>query len=307
MKVLITGISGTIGRGVARRLLLRDYEVIGIDRRPWPDPPVGVQAFAEDVRKRPAEEIFRKHQPDVVVHLATSSSVSRSRDERMRANLNGTKSVVENSARNGVKQIVFVGRHTIYGASSSSPLYHREDDPPLGGAMFPELADLVAADLYAGSALWRYPKMKTAVLRCVYTLGPSRQGTLGRFLSKARTPMVLGFDPLFHFMHEFDVEEAIVAAVESKLRGVYNVAGPQPLPLSVVATRAGSKPVPLLEPVFKLVQGRYGFSSLSEHATRHLKHPIVLDDSAFREATGFTHAYDEMQTIDGFRWTKTEG
>lgn len=303
MKILITGISGTIGRGVARRLLLRDHEVVGIDRRPWPDPPVGVLAYAEDIRKRPAEDVFRTHRPEVVIHLATTASVSGSSDERFRTNLDGTKRIFEYAERYGARQVVFVGRHTIYGASAASPLYHKEDDPPLGGATFPELADLVAADLYAGSSLWRQPEIDTAVLRCVYTFGPSRQGTLGRFLSKARVPMILGFDPLFHFMHEFDAEEAIVAAVEKRIRGIYNVAGPQPLPLSTIAKRAGATPIPMLEPVFQLAQGRFGFSSLSERATRHLKFPIVLDDSAFREATGFTHAYDEVQTIDGFRWT----
>lgn len=302
MKILITGISGTIGRGVARRLLLRDHEVIGIDRRPWPDPPVGMRAYAEDIRKRPAEDVFRTHRPEVVIHLATTASVSLTQDDRLRTNLDGTKRIFEYAERYGARQVVFVGRHTIYGASSATSLYHREDDPPLGGATFPELADLVAADLFAGSSLWRQPHIDTAVLRFVYTLGPSRQGTLGRFLSKARTPMILGFDPLFHFMHEFDAEEAIVAAVEHKIRGVFNVAGPQPLPLSMVARRAGSRPVPMLEPVFKALQGRFGFASLSERATRHLKYPIVLDDTAFREATGFEHAYDETQTIDGFRW-----
>ena len=33
----------------------------------------------------------------------------------------------------------------------------------------------VAADLFAGSALWRYPDMTTTVLRMCYTLGPAVQ------------------------------------------------------------------------------------------------------------------------------------
>ena len=43
MKILITGISGTLARGVAYRLTRRGYRVIGIDRRPWPDVPEGVE------------------------------------------------------------------------------------------------------------------------------------------------------------------------------------------------------------------------------------------------------------------------
>ena len=95
---------------------------------------------------------------------------------------------------------------------------------------FQELSDLVAADLYAGSALWRYPDIDTAVLRLCYTLGPLRQGTLAAFLKGPRVPTVLGFDPLFQFIHELDAAAAIVLALEKGLRGVYNVCGPPPVP-----------------------------------------------------------------------------
>jgi len=122
-----------------------------------------------------------------------------------------------------VRRVVFVGRHTYYGADADSPMYHTEAEPPTGNASFPELADLVAADLYAGSALWRYPELETVVLRVCYTLGASHHGTLASFLRGRRVPMVLGFDPLFHFMHEDDAASAIVTALERNERGVFNV------------------------------------------------------------------------------------
>ena len=34
----------------------------------------------------------------------------------------------------------------------------------------------------------------------------------------------------------------------------------------------------------------------------HLKYPVVIDDSLFRETTGFVHDYDEVQTMEAFRW-----
>ena len=147
MKVLITGISGTIGRGVARRLLLQDYEVVGLDRRMWEDPLPGVNVYRKDLRKRPAEDVFREHRPDIIIHMATTAAVAGNRDERFRINLHGTKKVFEFAERYGAKHVVFVSRHTVYGASAQTSLYHREDSAPLGGATFPELADLVAADL----------------------------------------------------------------------------------------------------------------------------------------------------------------
>jgi len=71
MRVLVTGISSKIPNLVAERLLAGGHEVIGIDRRPWPGAPAGVQMHEVDIRKRAAEDVFRKTRPEVVVHMAT--------------------------------------------------------------------------------------------------------------------------------------------------------------------------------------------------------------------------------------------
>ena len=60
MRVLITGVSSKIANVVAERLLAEGHEVIGIDRRPWPNAPAGVEMHEVDIRKRGAEEVFRK-------------------------------------------------------------------------------------------------------------------------------------------------------------------------------------------------------------------------------------------------------
>ena len=155
---------------------------------------------------------------------------------------------------------------------------------------------------FAASAIWRWPDLKTVVLRLVYTLGPTRRGTLAQFLSGSRVPLVMGFDPLFHLIHERDAAQAIVLALDNKLEGVFNVAGPPPVPLSLVCRATGRRPISLPEPIFKRVLGRFGLPRLPQRAVSHIKHPIVVDHSAFKAATGFTHEYDEVQTMEGFRW-----
>ncbi len=302
MKVLVTGIAGRIGRIVARRLLFEGHEVIGIDRRPWPDAPKGLQMHNVDIRKRPAENVFRNSRPDAVVHMATVTHFTSRQEERNRINLDGTRRIFEFSAMYGVKAVVFVGRHTYYGAAADSPLYHSETEPPMGVAVFPELADLVAADLFAGAALWRHPEMKTVVLRTVYTLGPSRHGTLAAFLRGTVVPGIPGFDPLFHFIHEEDAAKAICLAVKHELMGVYNVAGPQPVPLSTLIEVTGRRRVPIPEALLPRVLGRFGLPRLPVGAMGHLKYPIVIDGSRFAEKTGFEHDYDEVQTMEAFRW-----
>ena len=162
---------------------------------------------------------------------------------------------------------------------------------------FPELADLVAADLYACTNLWRAPSLCTTVLRMAYTLGPTGHGTLAAFLRAPRVPCVLGFDPLFQFMHEEDVVSAICLSLDKRIRGVYNVAGPQPVPLSVIARAAGRKPIPLPAFIFERVMGRFGLPRLPRAALTHIKYPVVVDSSSFRAATGFKHDIDEARAI----------
>lgn len=301
MKVLVTGIAGNIGRMVTDRLLQRGHEVVGIDRRAWYHPPDGVRVFQTDIRKRPAEDVFRTQRPDAVIHMATVTHLTHRSQERYRINLGGTQAVFEHCHTYGVRRAIFVGRHTYYGAGPDSPLYHTESEPPMAVHTFPELSDLVAADLYAGSSLWRYPEIDTAVLRCVYTLGPLKQGTLAAYLRGPRVPTVLGFDPLFQFMHEQDTASAIVCALTSGLRGVFNVAGPPPVPLSVIVRETGRKILPVPQPLFNLLLGRFGMPKLPAGAIEHIKYPIVVDDEPFRRATSFTCAYDEDATLATFR------
>ncbi len=302
MRVLITGIAGTIGRKVASLLLARGHTVFGIDRRPWPDAPRHVEVINVDIRKRAAEDVIRTKHPDCVIHMATITHFKADADERYRVNLGGTRAVFEQCHRHGVKEAIFVGRHTFYGAAADAPLYHTESDPPLAVSTFPELADLVAADLFAASALWRFPEMKTTVLRTVYTLGPSLTGTLATYIRPKRVPTVLGFDPLYQFMHEDDCARAIAEVPGRGMKGIFNIAGPQPIPLSSMLRLAGRRNIPVPEPLYTALLGHFGFPRLPPGAVNHIKFPVVVDDSAFREATGFSHELDEAQAVGAFRW-----
>ena len=165
---------------------------------------------------------------------------------------------------------------------------------------FPELADLVAADLYAGSALWRMPEIDTAVLRICYTLGPLKHGTLASFIKGRAVPVVFGFDPLFQFMHERDAADSIVMALDKNLRGVFNVSGPQPVPLSVIIRETGRQNIPVPEPLLNLTLGRFGLPKIPKGALEHVKYPIVIDSAPFRKATGFTPEHDEDRTMRAY-------
>ncbi len=301
MRVLVAGIAGKLGRLTALRLAAAGHEVEGLDRRPWRDAPREVRVHALDVRKRPAEDVFRRFRPEAVVHLATVAQLSLRTEDQLRQNLAGTRAVFDAAHRHGASRVVFVGRHTYYGAAPDSPLYHTEDEPPVEVGSLPQLADLVAADLYAASAFWRFPGMRVAILRVAYALGPSRRGLLASYLSLPRVPTVLGYDPLVQVVHEEDAAEAVALAAEKGLHGVFNVAGPPPLPLSKVISAAGRKALPLPAPLLRLGLARVGLAPLPGLAAAHLQYPVVVDDRPFRRATGFEPRYDALATVESFR------
>ena len=132
-------------------------------------------------------------------------------EERYRINLGGTRAVFEHCRHYGVEQVLFVGRHTYYGAGAGlAALPHRRR---------------AAAGAGAASRSWpiwspptstpppRSGACPSCTPRCCASAtrsGPPGTGTLASFLRGRRVPMVLGFDPLFQFMHEDDAADAIV-------------------------------------------------------------------------------------------------
>jgi UDP-glucose 4-epimerase len=105
-------------------------------------------------------------------------------------------------------------------------------------------------------------------------------------------------------MHEEDVAGACQIALEKGLRGVFNVAGPAPLPLSVIIRKAQRTPLPLPEFVFTTMLGRFGLPRLTTGAVAHIKYPVVIDSRRFSEATGFVATRSTEETIEDFRLSR---
>ena len=148
-------------------------------------------------------------------------------------------------------------------------------------------------------ALWRSPKLKTAVLRIAYPLGPMGRGTLANYLVEQRVPMVLGFDPPFNSCTPKMRQKRSSQLVEHKLAGVFNVAGPSPV-FSLIKG-VGKTPVPIPEMLLPYCLGKFGLSRLPKASVTHLKYPIVIDDGPFRTATGFEHTYELDQIMGAFK------
>jgi UDP-glucose 4-epimerase len=303
-RVLLTGIAGGMGRLVARHLLATGHQVLGIDDRPWHGHPEQIEVHLCDLRKRRGEDVFRTRRPDTVIHLASTRPTELSFSRRQQPNFEGAVQLFEYVHRYGVKKVIFSSRAVVYGALPDHPQFMSEEIPPSAGRTYPELADAVAADLFAQGQIWRRPETETVVLRPVNAIGPTTDGILNRYLRFARVPTILGYDPMMQVIHEEDLALAIELSLQPGLRGVFNITGPGEVPLSVLIDELGGTKVPLPHAVARRLLGRFGFPRIPVGALDFLKYSATVDDARFREATGFKPRLDLKTTLTSVREAK---
>src|SRR5262249_4281947 len=156
----------------------------------------------------------------------------------------------------GVKRIVVLSSHYVYGALPDNPYYVDEEYPLNVSRTYPEVRDLAEVDTLCSAFLWRHPEIATTILRPVATLGPNGSSTRAPYLLPRYVPMIMGFDPMTQFIHAEDLAEAVALALQTGTHGVYNVVGPDAVPLSVAIRETGGVALPIPEPLARLVYGQ---------------------------------------------------
>ncbi len=301
-RLLITGIAGGQGRLVAKRLA-RDFAISGIDAARWEGHAREVTFHQADLRSKKVEDVFRKDRPTAVVHLGL---VRHQFDEKLRHDVNvvGTKRILEYCAAYGVKKLVILSSSYVYGALAENPYYMDEDTALNVSRHYPEIRDLAEVDTLATAFLWRYPEIKTSILRPVSTLGYYVHSTIGAYLKLPYVPTVFGFNPMMQFIHEEDVAEAIALTLETATRGVFNLVGPGAVPLKVAIRETGGTAIPVFEPLARDLLSRlfrYGLYPFPADAIDFAKYPCTIDGRRFRAATGFKPLYTLEETLRSVR------
>jgi UDP-glucose 4-epimerase len=304
VRIAITGISGRFGRLLARRLHRR-HAVVGIDRRPYHERPADVELHQIDIRRQRCEDIFRAGAFDAVVHLNVMHDPRASSEDHHTFNIRGTTRVMEYCVRYAIPKLVLLSSANVYGPRAENPQFLTEDAPLMGGTRFGEIRDLIALDMCAQSFFWKHPDVDTVILRPVHIVGAVRNAP-SNYLRLEHIPRLAGFDPMLQVIHESDVADAIAAALEPGIRGVYNVAGCAPVPLSVLLRLTGRPTIDfphfLAEAAVERMW-RLRLTSFPAPEVDHLRYVCMVDDSPFRTATGFRAMHDLDATMAHLRLT----
>lgn len=206
MKILVTGVAGFIGSAVARMLIGRGDEVVGIDNlNDYYDVTLKADRLAllsgqksfkfikMDIADRAeCELMFRNEQPQRVIHLAAQAGVRYSIQNPhsyINSNLVGFMNILEGCRHNRIEHLVYASSSSVYGANTRMPfsVHHNVDHPlSLYGAT------KKANELMAHSYSYLY-KLPTTGLRFFTVYGPWGRPDMSLFLF---TKKILAGEPI---------------------------------------------------------------------------------------------------------------
>jgi nucleoside-diphosphate-sugar epimerase len=225
--VLITGAGGFVGRALARKLSLCNFAVSGLDVAPLSRSdalPVGFQQFVccDLVDDEALSQLSLEHDFDAVIHLAGLLPARARRGALFAVNVGGTSAVLERfvGART---QLVLFSTGLVYGAQPG-PFHERMECLPTEPYGQSKLAAETLARAHArstGSAL--------AVLRPSVLYGPGAPSgmllvSMFDALRKGQPFAMTPGEQQRDFLHVEDAANAVVAVLEQRAQGTWNLA-----------------------------------------------------------------------------------
>lgn len=302
--VLITGMGGRLGGRVLRRLH-RSRRVVGIGQRVAVGLPRDVEHHQIDPLRSAAREIFARGNVRAIVHLGVSHDSRRPGTHQ--ENVLTLERVLGYAEQFGIRKVVLLSSANTYGPRPENPQFLREDAPLLASGRFTGMRSLVEVDLFAQSYFWRHPETEIVILRPAHVLGTVRNAP-SNYLRLALVPTVLGFDPMLQAVHQDDVAQAIELALAPGVRGVFNIAGPPPVPLSKALRVLGRRSVGIPYSLAKSgLTGlfQFGMTHFPAAELDFIRFVCMVDDTAARQTLGYEPRHDLRDTlvaVDEERW-----
>jgi UDP-glucose 4-epimerase len=298
--VVVTGISGNLGRTLAK-LLHKHERIIGIDRRPFAGRPKDVEMHQLDLRKKKAEDVFRKNEIGAVIHMGIMHDPRMSEEEHHSFNVVGTTRLLEYCAKYGVPKVVVLSSANVYGPSPDNSNFLTEDAPLMAASRFSGVRDLIEVDMLAHSFFWKHPHIQTVILRPVHIVGPTIKNAPSNYL-RLRHPWVMaGFDPMVQLIHVEDVARAMVeAALRPEPKGVYNVVGPGEVPLSSIHRELQREPIPVPHLVARPLLGvlfKYRLANFPPPELDHIQFLCNVDGARWRQDVAWQPHHSMRDTI----------
>lgn len=295
-KILIMGIAGGLAQITARLILQLNphWEIIGIDSRGTKKikPMKGLTLVTMRYSRGNFEKLFRENQFDIVFHLARISHSSNNHNDlikRLELSVMGTNRVLDLCHRFNVKKVIILSTFHVYGAFADNSIFLKEESPLRASIAYAELRDVVEMDQICTNWMWKYQnELSTVVLRPCNIIGNQIQNAMTKYLTSNWALRPLDYNPMFQFIHEFDMATILYRSIEELPTGVYNVATDEYISLREALDITGPKgipfPISVADTLNKLL--KLGNLEVPEYLIDYLKFSCLISNKSLKRYLG---------------------
>jgi UDP-glucose 4-epimerase len=306
VRYLITGGSGYIGGRLTDELSAREEteKIVHVDLRPSPRMWLKHDFVKADIRDRKQmRELLERHEIDALLHFAFVLNPIRDEAKMYDIDVNGTQAVLQAAADAGVKQVIQTSSATAYGAFPDNPKPIAEDWPVRGAPDFPYAKHKADSDRIAQLWALQNPDAVMTIVRPSIVFGPSVDNYIVRaFANNPFVPLLDGVDQEFQLVHEDDVISALIALLDGKHEGAFNLAGDGLMTWGRAAEIVGKKTRTISLKNMK----RFNNAMWKLHVPRteapagnldFIRYPWVVSTEKLKSTAGWEPKYDTLETF----------
>lgn len=307
--IALTGAASFLGRNLVGILEedRRVARVIAIDVKPPPTGGAKTRTYEVDLTAPASEErvaeILAADRVDTLLHLAFLSSPTQASAWAHELESVGTMHVLNAARQASPRKLILWSQTILYGAHPTNPNFLTEKHPLRASLDEPFFADKIAAEREVSAFAAKAKGTVVTVLRTAPIVGPTVSNYVTRYLARRAAMTLLGFDPLWQFVHEVDALAAFKLAVDRDCPGIFNIVGDGVLPLSTVVRLAGRTRAPVLHTLAEPLAGALWLAQVSPAPPSflpYLRYVCVADGEKAARVMGFRPAYSTREALLDF-------
>jgi UDP-glucose 4-epimerase len=306
VRYLITGGSGYIGGRLVDVLCEREEteRIVIVDVRAPRLVKQKTEFVKGDVRDGAAiKDLLERHEIDALVHLAFILNPIRDEPMMYDVDVNGTQAVLRAASEAGTQQALVTSSATAYGAFPDNPKPIAEDWPVRGAPDFPYARDKADSDRICQLWAAEHPDRVMTIVRPSIVFGPSVDNYIVRsFENGPFVPILDGVDEEFQLVHEDDVVTALLALLDGKVAGAFNLAGDGTMTWGRAAEMIGKKTRQVSLKNMKRFAGtmwklRIPRTEAPPGNLDFIRYPWVVSTEKLKAATDWQPRFDTLETF----------
>lgn len=245
-------------------------------------------------------DVLAAERVDTLLHLAFLSAPTHATAWAHELEAIGTLHLLNAARQVSLRKLILWSQTILYGAHPTNPNFLTEKHPLRADPEERYFADKMAAEREVNAFGAKAKGTIVTILRTAAVLGPTVHNYVTRFLTQRPAMTLLGFDPLWQFIHEVDAIAAFKLAIDRDFPGTFNIVGDGVLPLSTVLKLAGRTSVPILHTAAgPLVGALWAVQGAPAPPSflRYLRYICVADGAKAAQVMGFRPMYSTREAL----------